>query len=150
MKLNNLKGTMNNYFRVHTKDIAYRTQQPRGLFTAIGRLVDSHVMSDDEVAEYWRQRTWFEDNLPVPDFYKDNNPEGAITWYKNTAEGCDMLEKMSFYTEIAAKYKLKLYITSTDRVPGRLIYEDVYQIAVADTVHEGDGFYQREYGTLIE
>ncbi len=33
------------YFRVHTKDIAYITQQPRGLFTAIGKLVEAKTLT---------------------------------------------------------------------------------------------------------
>lgn len=34
------------YYRVHTADIAYITQQPRGTFTAIGKLVDENILSE--------------------------------------------------------------------------------------------------------
>ena len=39
------------YYRVHTADIAYLTQQPRGIFTAIGKLVDARTMNEEEIKE---------------------------------------------------------------------------------------------------
>lgn len=42
------------YYRVHTADIAYITQQPRGIFTTIGKLVDTKILSEEETAEYWK------------------------------------------------------------------------------------------------
>ena len=53
------------YFRVHTKNIAYITQQPRGIFTAVGKLVDAKTMTEEEIAEYWKNREYFERVLPV-------------------------------------------------------------------------------------
>ena len=32
------------YYRVHMKDCAYITKQPRGIFTAVGRLVSSKTL----------------------------------------------------------------------------------------------------------
>ena len=37
------------YYRIHTADIAYITQQPRGLFTAIGKLVDAKTLTEEEL-----------------------------------------------------------------------------------------------------
>lgn len=37
---------------------------------------------------------------------------------------------MEFYRRIAVKYGLKLYISETEEVPGEIIYEDDFQIAV--------------------
>ena len=58
------------YYRIHTADIAYITQQPRGLFTAIGKLVDAKTLTEEETAEYWKNREYFEKVLPVPPFYE--------------------------------------------------------------------------------
>lgn len=44
------------YYRVHTADIAWITQQPRGLFTAIGKLVDAKTLTEEEEKEYWKNR----------------------------------------------------------------------------------------------
>ena len=35
------------YYRIHTADIAYITQQPRGIFAAIGKLVDAGILSEE-------------------------------------------------------------------------------------------------------
>ena len=74
--------TVMKYYRVHTADQAYLTKQPRGIFTAVGKLVDAGVLSEAETEEYWNNRRYFEDVLPVPPFYDQGNPDGAITWLK--------------------------------------------------------------------
>ena len=75
------------YFRIHTADIAYITQQPRGLFTAIGKLVEAKTLTQEETAEYWKNREYFEKVLPVPPFYEKGNPDRATTWFKDTPQG---------------------------------------------------------------
>ena len=80
------------YFRVHTKDIAYLTGQPRGIFTAIWKLVESKTVSAEEEAEYYKNKAYFEKVLPVPPFYEQGNPEKATTWFKDTPQGYDIYE----------------------------------------------------------
>ena len=75
------------YFRVHEADIAYITQQPRGIFTVVGKLVDNKVTTEEEAAEYWKNREYFERVLPVPPFYEQGNPDRAVTWFKDTEDG---------------------------------------------------------------
>ncbi len=41
------------FFRIHIEEIAYYTKRPKGLFAAVGNLVDQKVMSDAEIEEYW-------------------------------------------------------------------------------------------------
>ena len=118
------------YFRVHTADMAYMTKQPRGLFAAISKLVDAKTLSEEETAEYWKNREYFEKVLPVPPFYDQGNPDGAITWFKDTAEGNRIWEELGFYRNIAEKYGLQLYISECTVVPGEVIYEDAFQVAV--------------------
>ena len=118
------------YYRIHTADIAYMTKRPRGIFTTVGKLVDSKTLTEDEEKEYWRNREYFEAVLPVPPFYQDNNPDGAITWFKDTPEGDDIWRQMTFYREMCSKYNVKLYISECEEIPGEVIYEDKFQIAV--------------------
>ena len=134
------------YFRIHTDDNAYLTQRPRGLFTAIGKLVDQNKLTQKEVDEYWKNRHWFENNLPVPPFYDDGNTIRAITWYKNTEAGMGMFQKMDFYFSMAEKYEQPLYITQTDISPGKIVYEDDFQIGVVESNHSGESFTTVEYG----
>ena len=118
------------YYRIHTADIAYMTKRPRGIFTTVGKLVDSKTLTEDEEKEYWRNREYFEEVLPVPPFYQDNNPDGAITWFKDTPEGDGIWKQMTFYRYMCSKYNVKLYISECECVPGEIIYEDEFQIAV--------------------
>lgn len=125
------------YYRIHTKDIAYLTQQPRGIFTAIGKLVDSKTMTEEEIKEYWKNREYFEKVLPVPPYYENGNPDKAITWFKDTPLGNEIYKQMSFYREMARKYNLELFRSECDFVPGEIIYEDDFQIAVKNCVATG-------------
>ena len=118
------------YFRVHMKDCAYITKQPRGIFTTVGKLVDSKMLTEEEEKEYWRNREYFEKVLPVPPLYENNNPDGAITWFKDSEEAKNIWNQMTFYREMCKKYGVKLYISECDEIPGELIYEDSFQIAV--------------------
>lgn len=118
------------YYRIYTADIAYITQQPRGIFTAIGKLVDAGILSKEETAEYWKNRAYFEKVLPVPPFYNGGNPDKAITWFKDTPEGNLIYSEMTFYHEMARKYGIRLYMSECDEIPGEIIYEDDYQIAI--------------------
>lgn len=118
------------FYRVHTADTAYLTKQPRGIFTAIGKLVDAEILDEEETKEYWKNREYFEEILPVPPYYAQGNPDGAITWFKDNEKGNDIYKQMTFYRTIAKKYGLELYMSECEEIPGEIIYEDEFQIAV--------------------
>lgn len=118
------------YYRIHTKEKAYITGQPRGIFTAVWKLVDEGIMNEKEVEEYWKNKAYFEKALPVPPFYEQGNPDGAVTWFKDNAQGNDIYEQMTFYREMAKKYGTQLYKSECNEIPGEVIYEDDFQIAV--------------------
>ena len=118
------------YFRVHSADTAYTTKQPRGLFVAVWKLVEAGVMTEAEEKEYWKNREYFEKELPVPPFYADGNPDHAVTWFKDNEFGKRIYEEMTFYREMAKKYGVTLYLSECDEAPGEVIYDDDYQIAV--------------------
>ena len=122
--------TVMRYYRVHTADQAWLTKQPRGIFTTVGKLVDAGVLSEAETEEYWNNRRYFEDVLPVPPFYDQGNPDGAITWFKDTPDGNRIWEEMTFYRNMAVKYGVQLYLSECTDIPGEIIYEDTFQIAV--------------------
>ncbi len=133
------------YFRIHSSENAYLTGLPRGLFTVVGKLVDSKTLNEGEIEEYWKNRHWFEAHLPVPPFYEDGNTIRAVTWYKYNDPALDMFVKMSFYFAMARKYGLTLLLTRTDIIPGHIIYEDEYQVGVVDSGHQGPDFETEVY-----
>ncbi len=126
------------YFRIHTQDIAYLTKQPRGLFTTIGKLVDAKLLSESEEKAYWKTRAYFEKVLPVPPFYEQGNPDGAITWYKDNEEGKRIFREMVFYRRMADKYDIPLFLSECAEIPGTRIYEDEFQIAVKDPKEDAE------------
>ena len=126
------------YFRIHTADNAYLTKQPRGIFTAVWKLVESGILNEEEIKEYWRNREYFEKVLPVPPIYDDGNPAGAITWFKDTEEGKEIYAQMSFYREMLSKYGVELFKSETEEIPGEIIYEDEFQIAVKNVREDLD------------
>ena len=119
-----------NYFRIHTSDIAWLTKQPRGIFTTVGKLVDAKILTEEETAEYWKQREYFEKVLPGPPFYEQGNPDHAVTWFKDTSQGQDIWKQLTFYRQMCSKSGITLYKSETEEIPGEVIYEDDFQIAV--------------------
>jgi hypothetical protein len=138
------------YYRIHIEDLAYISQLPKGFFAAVGNLVDSREMSDSEIKEYWEQRQRIEDLLPIPPFYNDGNSIKAITWFKNTAAGNEITKGLGFYFKILDKHQRKLFITKTNTIPGKIIYEDEYQIGVINSLHSGTNFVTSEFNTSTQ
>lgn len=116
------------YFRFCTDYTSPYTNQAYGIFIAVWHLVrDGKVSAEDEAA-YWKAREWFESTLPIPPYYADGNPEKAITWFKESAMGSEIVKELSIYQDIASRYGTAIELVST-KTPGRIIYEDEYQIA---------------------
>ena len=44
----------------------------------------------------------------------------------------DIWNQLTFYRDMCSKYGIKLYKSETDEIPGKIIYEDDFQIAVTD------------------
>lgn len=118
------------YYRVHSADVAWLTKQPRGIFTAVWRLIDAGVTTEEETAEYWRNRKYFEEALPLPPYYEAGNPEGAVTWFKDTEKGNEIWQQMTFYRDMGDKYGVPFYISECIEIPGEVVYEDDFQLAV--------------------
>lgn len=126
------------YYRIHTAEIAYKTGLPVGIFVAVWRLVEAKKLTAEEEKLYWENRSYFEKVLPVPPYYEKENPDGAVTWFKDTEQGNDIYRQMDFYRKMLKKYGVKFYKSSTQRIPGRVIYEDDFQIAVVGQNSESE------------
>ncbi len=123
-----------NFYRIHTADLSDHTLQPLGLLAAVWKMANARKLTPTETRTNQENRTWFEANLPTPPCYADGNAQKAVTWYKNTEAGNSMCFSMAFYFDIAKKYSLPMFKSSTDELPGNVIYEDEFQIAVVDHV----------------
>ena len=69
-------------------------------------------------------------------YYENGNPDRAITWFKDSEEGNEIFSQMTFYLKMAEKYHLDLYRSEAEEIPGELVYEDAFQIAVKNCREE--------------
>lgn len=117
------------YLRLHSQDISPYTGERYGIFVAVWHLVRDERVTDEEAAEYWRHREWFEGNLPIPPFYAEGNPDKAVTWFKRNALTQEMKTRLGFYHALAAKYGVGIAEQSAESL-ANIIHEDTYQVAV--------------------
>ena len=117
------------YVRIQGRETAHRTGKPVGIFAAVWRLEQAGILTDDEKAIYHEiDNVWFQENLPNPPFYDDDKPGKPITWFKTSASGL-MIEKLQPLMDMLEKYSLPYEVVYTD-FPGRIVYEDEWQVAV--------------------
>lgn len=117
------------YIRFQSGEISPYTGRNYGLFVAVWHLVRDKRVTEDEEAEYWRQREWFEENLPIPPFYAEGNPQRAVTWFKSEALTDEMKTRLAFYLSLGSRYGITFEEETADSLT-EMIYEDIYQIAV--------------------
>jgi ribosomal protein S18 acetylase RimI-like enzyme len=125
------------YVRIQSRETAYLTGMPVGIFAAVHRLQEAGLLTDEEKAVYYEiDQVWFEKNLPNPPFYDDDKPGKPITWFKTEATGF-MIEKLQPLMDILEKYS-KPYDVVYSNFPGRIVYEDDWQVAVYSDNKEPD------------
>ena len=129
-----MKDKMNDkmkYVRIQGRENAYLTGKPVGIFSAVHRLQRAGLLTDEEKAIFHEiDQVWFEENLPNPPFYDDDKPGKPITWFKTATAGF-MVEKLQPLIDMLEKYS-KPYDIVYSNFPGRIVYEDKWQVAVYD------------------
>ncbi|MGN7200411.1 hypothetical protein [Arthrobacter sp. SAFR-044] len=104
-----------------------RTGAPVGVFVAVDHLRRTGRLSEEEIYRYALADAWFQENLPNPPFYGDGNSIGAVTWFREHADGMtgplkpllDILDAKN----VAWERKI-----SGD--PGQIVYQDQWQVGV--------------------
>lgn len=117
------------YYRYCSDRISPHTGQRYGIFISVWHLVRDGKITVDEEFAYWEARKWFEEHLPIPPYYREGNPDKAITWFKESAMEGSVVRKLDLYRNLAEKYGTTIELISSES-PGPIVYEDDFQIAV--------------------
>jgi hypothetical protein len=118
------------YIRFHGNYSSPYTRQPYGIFVVIYHLQRDGKLSDSDSKLYDETVDWFEVNLPNPPFYDDNNSIRGITWFKENKHAEKMIQKIEPFLQIAQKYGVEIIKSTSSEAPGKIVYEDDYQIGV--------------------
>ena|ERR1035441_3575372 len=103
-----------------------------GLITEARLLRDRGGLNEHEVHLLEEIYAWFNSNIPVPPFSSTNWPDDAVSWFRDNAA-----EPIRRMWEIAALLKdhgvpVRMLRSAN---PGRVLYEDSYQIVVGEWKH---------------
>ncbi len=117
------------YVRIQGRETAYRTGMPVGIFSAVWRLERAGLLTNEEKELFHEiDYGWFEKNLPNPPFYDDDMPGKPITYFKTASAGF-MVVKLRPLMDLLEKYGCPYDMVYTN-FPGRIVYEDEWQVAV--------------------
>jgi len=129
--------TLPKYVRIQGRETAWITKKPVGIFVLCWRNVKNGKFSEEDKEKYIKAEKWFQENLPHPPFYGENNDDanantkGAITFFKNNDNAKIMFERLAPMFELLNKHQIPYDIVYTD-FAGEIVYEDDYQVGVVD------------------
>jgi hypothetical protein len=119
------------YIRFHGNYSSPYTKQPYGIFTLIHHLKRDGKLSLADCELFDNTENWFEENLPNPPFYRENNNAArAVTWFKDCEDARAMVTRLQPLFDIAERYGVEVVKSVAVHPPGKVIYEDAFQIAV--------------------
>lgn len=121
------------YIRFVAKYFNDQTEREEtGIFRAADYVRDFSEIGETEKEELQKIINWFDENLPVPDFYDDpaqrTEEQHTYFWFKTDA--VEFLERMNLLNALLEKYEVKIENLFAEKVPGELVFEDHCQIAV--------------------
>jgi hypothetical protein len=106
-------------------------RQLTGVFHEAGMLQDRGVLSDAEKDFLEETYAWFKKHLPVPPFRSSDWPSNAVAWFKHDA-AC--LPQIWHLVALLREHGKSVRLLRS-RNPGKLLYEDAYQVVVHQWRH---------------
>jgi hypothetical protein len=109
-----------------------RTEET-GIFRAADYVRDFSEIGSAEKENLQKLIEWFDENLPVPEFYDDptKRSEDRHTYFWFKAGATEFLDRMNALTTILEENGIKVERLTAVEIPGNLVFEDECQIAVA-------------------
>src|SRR5262245_18107767 len=100
-----------------------------GVVTEIGCLREAGELEEYEVTLLEETYTWLNDHLPCPPFSTSRWPKQAACWFKDDAGAC--IERMWVLVSMLKEHGVATRVLRS-RNPGKVLYEDEYQIVVRE------------------
>ena len=114
------------YVRIQGTELAENTMYAKGVFSMAMQLIQNDVMDEEDRGLFEEIDSWFAENLPWPPQCK--RQEKVVCFFK-TENSKEMMQWMRPILWLLDKYNHPYYVVYTN-TPGKIVYEDKYQIAV--------------------
>jgi len=115
------------YVRIQGQELAENTMYARGIFSMCWDLIQNEVMDSEDASLFKEIDDWFSYTLPWPPQCK--NQEKVICFFK-TENSEEMLNMIMPAMWLLERYNHPFYLVYTNMLPGEIVYEDKYQVAV--------------------
>lgn len=115
------------YVRIQGQELAENTMYAKGIFSMCWDLVQNDIMDEEDSALYKEIDDWFANVLPWPP--QCVNQDKVICFFKteNSKEMLNMIQPAMWLLE---RYNHPFYLVYTNTLPGVIVYEDQFQVAV--------------------
>lgn len=115
------------YVRIQGQELAQNTMYARGIFSMCWDLVQNDIMDEEDSGLFKEIDDWFASNLPWPP--QCTSQEKVICFFK-TENSEEMLNMILPAMWLLERYNHPFYLVYTNTLPGEIVYEDKYQVAV--------------------
>lgn len=115
------------YVRIQGQELAENTMYAKGIFSMCWDLIQNDQMDEEDASLYREIDDWFANTLPWPPQCK--NQEKVICFFK-TENSKEMLNMILPAMWLLERYNHPFYLVYTNTLPGEVVYEDHYQVAV--------------------
>ena len=106
-------------------------REETGIFRAADYARDFSAIGAAEKENLQKLIEWFDENLPVPEFYDDpakrSEEQHTYFWFKTDAP--EFLDRMNALTLILEENGIEVNRLKAEEPPGKLVFEDECQIA---------------------
>ena len=115
------------YVRIQGAELAENTMYAKGVFSMCWQLIQNDVMDEEDRDLYLEIDKWMGEILPWPPQCK--NQERVVCFFK-TENADEMLKMILPALWLLERYNHPFYVVYTNSLPGEIVYEDQYQVAV--------------------
>ncbi len=115
------------YVRIQGQELAENTMFAKGIFSMCWELVQNDLMDPDDALLFKEIDDWFAHVLPWPP--QCNSQEKVICFFK-TENSEEMLKMIVPAMWLLERYNHPFYLVYANTLPGEIVYEDKYQVAV--------------------